>query len=303
MKAADRIKGSLTPLLKQLNGLDWMTLSQRLMLLDLLLRPIGGWEVRPLILLLSAAGLLVPRLQRHPALWLLLTILSALRVYADWPMSDNHAYVIPYWCLANFLALQSSTPRENLALSGRLLIGLIFLFATAQKGFISPDFMDGRFFRQTLVLDSRFQDFTLLLGGLDRDELERNREFLEPDPRADDRSPARPQSFHEPPALGNLAWALTWSTVILEGLLAIAFLWPTRGWFFRIRHGLLITFCISTFAVATVAGFGWLLIIMGVAQSREASLQTRWAYLITFALILVYREVPWGEVLVQWRAF
>ena len=49
---------------------DPVELALRLTLLDLLLRPVGGWAIRPLALGLAAAGLLFPGRLRGPGLWL-----------------------------------------------------------------------------------------------------------------------------------------------------------------------------------------------------------------------------------------
>ncbi len=153
-------------------------LALRLTLLDLLLRPVGDWSVRPFVLALAAAGLLVPGWLRRPGLWLLLTALTALRVILDWPLADNHAYLLGYWCLAVTLSLLVSEPEASLALNGRWLIGLVFAFATFAK-VLSPDYLDGTFFRVTLLTDPRFEGASLLLGGLTPEHLEEQRAALE----------------------------------------------------------------------------------------------------------------------------
>lgn len=50
--------------------------------------------------------------------------------------------------------------------------------------------------------------------------------------------------------------------------------------------------CTVTYAVATVDGFGWLLLAMGAAQCRLEQRRTRLAYVAVFVLILLYREIP-----------
>jgi hypothetical protein len=55
----------------------------------------------------------------------------------------------------------------------------------------------------------------------------------------------------------------------------------------------------STFFRATVEGFGWLLVFMGIAQTAAGQRTTRLFYLATFALILVYREVPWAHLMLE----
>ena len=88
---------------------------------------------------------------------------------------------------------------------------------------------------------------------------------------------------------------MTWWTVILEGAIASAFLWYVNRGISKVRDALLITFCVTTYAVTPVEGFGWLLIAMGVAQCSAVRHTTRPLYLVVFVLILFYREVPWTE--------
>ena len=49
--------------------------------------------------------------------------------------------------------------------------------------------------------------------------------------------------------------------------------------------------------MATVEGFGWLLLAMGVAQCRPEQRGLRYAYVGVFLLIIAYREIPWAEAL------
>jgi hypothetical protein len=52
-----------------------------------------------------------------------------------------------------------------------------------------------------------------------------------------------------------------------------------------------------TYAIATVAGFGWLLIAMAVSQTEPAQNRMRNAYIAVFALIVLYREIPWTDAI------
>ena len=45
-----------------------------------------------------------------------------------------------------------------------------------------------------------------------------------------------------------------------------------------------------------VSGFGWLLIALGVAQTDPESLRTRASYVLVFALVYLYREIPWALI-------
>jgi hypothetical protein len=59
-------------------------------------------------------------------------------------------------------------------------------------------------------------------------------------------------------------------------------------------------FCGTTYALAPVAGFGWLLATMGLAQCHARQRVLRNAYVGVFVLILLYSEIPWTGVLAEW---
>jgi hypothetical protein len=248
---------------------------------------------------LAGAGLLLPGVARSPALWGSLAFFSGLRVAVDYPLPDNHAYLLGYWCFAVFLALRAADSAAVLAASGRMLIGLVFAFATLWKLALSPDFADGSFFRVTLLTDPRFGDLSRLVGDLSAESLAAHRAYLTQHADVGQAALAPPPY---PPALRALATVLTAWTLVVEAFLAVAFLWPGRRGPARWRDAALLTFCATTFAVATVEGFGWLLLAIGVAQCPARRTRTRALYLATYALILGYREIPWSELLVRWLA-
>lgn len=82
-----------------------VNLALRLTLLDILLRPIGSWFLQPALLGLAAVGVALPGQLRRPPLWIILTLFTAMRLLLGWPMADNHAYLLWYWCLAVVIAL------------------------------------------------------------------------------------------------------------------------------------------------------------------------------------------------------
>src|SRR5262245_368176 len=56
----------------------------------LLLRPMGPWFVRPVILALSVLMILSPGLLRSAWAWGAIAVLIAVRIADDWPLADNH---------------------------------------------------------------------------------------------------------------------------------------------------------------------------------------------------------------------
>ena len=63
------------------------------------------------------------------------------------------------------------------------------------------------------------------------------------------------------------------------------------------RHGLLLAFCLVTYAFAPVAGFGWLLLVMGLAQSAGNRRAPPALYVTAFLAVLFFSEVAWASLL------
>lgn len=266
-------------------GADPLSLPLRMLLLAFLLNAALHWVSagdRLPLLLLAAAGLLSDRLLRHPALWAGLALVLGLRLLRGWPFPDNHDYLACYAALAVAGALLSPAPSRDLARGATWLLGLAFAFAVLWKGFLSPDFVDGRFFRVTLLFDSRFQDVARLLGGMNEALFEHNEAVLA----------GTATGFAEPERLRLLARSLTLSTLGLETGIALAFLWPGDRRVARVGDALLLLFCVGTYAIAPVAGFGWLLAALGCARSGPARPGIRLAWVLVFGLVLIYRLVP-----------
>jgi hypothetical protein len=264
----------------------------------LLLRPLDVWWIAPFVLAAACLSLALRGVRRAPATWLLLALLVAIRVAVVWPLSDNHVYLLAYWCLALGLGLTSTAAAATLATSSRWLLGGAFAMAVLWKAVLSPDYVDGRFFRVTLLTDERFADASLVFGGLSREQMAENRRFLEPLPEGAEL--LDPPAFVEPPRLRAFAALATWGGLVLEGVIALLCLLPGGGRLALARHAALLAFCVTTYALAPVAGFGWLIATMGLAQCRLDQRPLRGAYIVVFVLILLYSELPWTEVLADW---
>ena len=264
----------------------------------LLLRPLDVWWLAPFVLAAACLSLTVRAVRRAPLTWILIAILVGARVVAVWPLSDNHIYLLAYWCLAIGLALSTAASAATLSASSRWLLAAAFVMAVVWKAVLSPDYTDGRFFRVTLLTDERFADAALMFGGLSRDQMAQNRAFLEPLPEG--AALLHPPAFVEPPRLRAFARIATWGGLFLEAVIATAFLLPAGKWGELTRHASLLTFCLTTYALAPVAGFGWLLASMGLAHVRTDQHWLRGAYLAVFILILLYAEFPWAGLLAEW---
>ncbi len=259
-----------------------LALGLRLSLVALLLRPVGG-ELRPLIMAVAAVGLLSPTQLGRPAIWAALALLASVRVLLDWPLPDNHAYLLAYWSGAVALVLAREGHSEvALARAATLLIGCVFAFASLWKLLLSPDFLAGDFMRFTWLVDERFAAATRWLGGLDPAEIDANRAFL---------AGARgaPEALTVPDRLRWLTGTATVFTALIEPAIAVAYLWPTDRGPATWRTPLLLTFCATTFALAPVVGFAWLLLSMEAVRAGS-SRRAQWAVVAVFGLVFAYGQ-------------
>jgi hypothetical protein len=273
------------------------TLPLRLTLVVLVLRPPGEGPLRAATWMVAGAALIFPHFVTSARTWLIITLLVGARIVSDWPLADNHIYLLAYWCLGVSLTLwygpsglSSDDPEGSYYMLGstsRWLVGCAFACAVVWKIFLAPDYLDGRFFRVTLSTDDRFAPLAAA-AGLSDAQLAANRAALEPIPAG--LEVLNGPVFTEPVALRRIAGALTWGGLLLELFVAALFLAPLRGRWEITRHAALLIFCAVTYAIAPVAGFGWLLAVLGLSQVRQDQTLLRGAYLSAFVLILIYAE-------------
>lgn len=201
---------------------------------------------------------------RSEHLWFVICGLSVVALGLDWYALGNHDYLLFYWCLTVFLALLSSNPGGVLRVSGRLIIGAVFLLATGWK-LSSAEYRSGTFFSYMLISDYRLAPFGVALTSLTSQDVKENQLKLPKGvvgPIGEGAIPLKSAL-----AIKSLAFLLTWATVIVEGLVALAFLWPLGHGPSRYRDAILTAFFVSGYVIAPVASFGTVLAAMGMAQA------------------------------------
>ena len=159
---------------------------------------------------------------------------------------------------------------------------------------LAPDFLDGRFFRVTLLTDPRFGEAAMLLGGLSQEELGANRRALSPLPEGAALGDAAADRRDAAPARdGRVS---TWG-ILAAGGGGRRRDAGTRGGGYATRC----CWCSAcvTYAFAPVAGFGWVLLVMGLTQTSDDDVWLRRLYVATFLVILFYSEVPWAALLLD----
>ncbi len=287
-----RQSGWLRSAMSSFDQLPLMEQAVMLTLPLLLLYTQQEWYVNVPVVCLSVAGLIFPALRRNAYLWFALVCFMATGIYVTWESSDNHKYAICYWCLAIFLALWRTGDHGQLRVAARYLLGLIFAFALLWK-IISPDFVNGDFFRHAFLYDDRFSGKMSLLGLIDAETMEFDQ--VARDALTNFESELTEVSIRLPDKLGPLSLVLTWWTLVLEGLITVCFLVPARFKWTRLGDLLLMVFIASTYLIAPVIGFGWLLILMAVISTDPERLAIRFSYLMLLLVLQLFR-LPWSQV-------
>ncbi len=103
----------------------------------------------------------------------------------------------------------------------------------------------------------------------------------------------------EPASHATIARLMTWWTVVTETAIVVAMLLPRTRLADGLRDVTLLVFCWTAYTFGSVTGFGWLLLIMGVAQCPGERRRTRFVYLATFVMVLLYARTPWSDLLVS----
>lgn len=276
------LRATLTRSLDAILAVHGFPVLARLTLLYLLFKPLGdAWE-RFCLLTLAGCGLVVESASRRAWFWIGMLALTVAQM--SWE-SDNHIYLFAYWLLTLGLASILPNGEQICALNARGLIAGAMGLSVLWKAVLSSDYMSGTFFHTTFFADARFKDFASLVGGM-TDELWNYNRFLLS--AVDGGALPSPVFLKSTPRLWALAVASTWWTVTIEALIAVLFLLPARWRWLKAREWALLAFVGSTYAVAPVPGFGWLLTILGLAQCEKERRAARLGLLASFVLILAY---------------
>jgi len=271
-----------------------MTMLLRMSLLLALLAAAPRGHVAAAFHCLVLLALFFPKFGKHQDFWLALTSLQGFAIFYSWGSSDNHKYLIAYWFFTLYLALLATKQNKDLfkdfcAQSARYLIAGSMLFAVLAKA-IHPEYMNGDFFRFTLLMDGRFKVFTILLTEVDKSVLEANAAAMKL-MRDSQQSEMLLQGLAE---VNALALFLTWWTILIEAIIGVLFLWNKKPLF---SHLCLMVFMITTYSVATVTGFSLVLCCLGYAHAQRQDLPDKMKlfypcfFAFTFVLGLSFGEI------------
>ncbi|PWU12628.1 MAG: hypothetical protein C5B49_16005 [Bdellovibrio sp.] len=254
------------------------------------------WYTKISVEIFFLIGILFPPARLHRDFWFLFLAVAVCSLVFNYEVLDNHKFFMAIWIFTLWLASmqeEGERTRDLISTSARYLIGLVMFFSVLWK-FLSHDFLNGQFFEGSLLIDERFRVFASLISGISVEGLNANTAGLE-------RLHEYGNGITTWPLNSNLsirlaAKALTWWTLGIEGAIAVLFLLPFRSSKMEVwRNGVLLFFCLTTYSIATVKGFAWILLTMGFAQCSMQAIKTRWAYIAVIFLLVIY-QVPYGDV-------
>ena len=249
-------------------------------LLALLVVPTGGGWLTLGGILGAVVVAATPALLRSPLVWLAVGSTRLGADFHDWHGIDDHEVLISYACLAFGLALWTTDPARIARRSLPALVGLAMAFATLWK-IGSGQFLDGDTMRYTLLTDPRFELAGSWFGGMGEATIAANDAAI-----STLRDPARSDVvvLAEPGRLTLFAYVLTGGAVLLEGILAVAYL--RRSVDVTHRALLLAVFCAVTYVIVPVGRFG--LILSTCAYAGSKGRRDRSILLSTMAFCVVW---------------
>jgi hypothetical protein len=281
---------AIPQLARKLGDVNLMQVVPLLTVILLLTTAPNIWYLRTPLLVLCITGLAYQDMLKRTQFWYIVATLIGATIYLNWESSDNHKYLLCYWCLSlcAVFSLPTKIQEEAMHRTSRLLLGLCMAFAVAWKAG-TFEYMNGGFFQYTLLLDSRFEYFARWFGGASAVMLADNRELRDLLVAGYLRDiTVNNVQLGGYSAVAFLAQVTTWWTILIETAVAVLFLLPNNRWTAISRNSVLILFATTTYVFATVRGFGWMLMMLGLAQCSKKESGFRFSYIAVFLLIQLY---------------
>ena len=270
-----RLRGMCRQILDQ-NSFDLLC---RITLLFVVVHPpsrLGfAWYQFVITIFLALWALAYPPLLRKPAFWFGLAALRFVRVnLGDWAYTNNHDWLLTYWCLAIGCSLRLPDPNAALAANGRWMLRLVFIFATAWK-LTSPEYLDGRVNEFLLYSDPRFSAMARVLGDFSFDVSGFDAQLLTRMDGLQESIPLREDRWY--PVLARM---FAYWTIGIEGAIALLLLFPRNHKLAIWGDVALLAFIATTYCWINVFGLAWMLVLMELAQCPLKYRKLRFASLL-----------------------
>jgi hypothetical protein len=267
-------------------------LTLKLTLVLVLLHGASSGAAQIPVRVLCGTLLLFPTLVRRQFFWWpLLAALVAANAQA-WYVIDNHKYLISYWTLACVLSLGVKESAAFLQVTARVLIALVFGFATFWKAF-GGEYFDGSFMYWTFLTDPRVSRVAALVAGYSEAEVSVAREALVT--AANLHIVGVPMPVLSSNGLWLATLLLSWLGLLVEGAVAVTHAIPSRR-LYHLRHATLMGFIAMTYFLLPVSGFAFVLAVVGFAQCRDDDQEMRWRYLALLAVVQLI-TIDWQQYL------
>ena len=280
--------------IKRIEKIDWVVI---LTLIYLIFYTNYPTPIKMIHLFIGTWGVLLFKFSKHYLYWAAISLIQIYYLYNNRFGADNHKYLFAYWVFA--LTFSFYYGRKNKKILNQLLehnskwlIGLTMAFAIFWKTY-TPDYLNGQFMAFTLIDDNRFLFLVKLLTNLPPDYLELidfqifgiKHSFL-------GFSSPHLYNVYFLGQVKSLGLLFTWWVYLIELLIAVLFLLPEKFKLNKIRTYLLLGFILTTYVFLGVIGFGWLLIILGLAQVNNKNKHLINYFLVAFILIKIFTFLP-----------
>ena len=202
---------------------------------------------------------------QNPFLYLGFAVYQWAFLATRWYAVDNHQFLFAWWLLALFFALfKNENPKEHLSFNARLILGIVMGVAATRKA-IEPSFLDGSFFEFTLLTDPRFEEIPLFLTDWNYGDLKSFRNQAVQSVTGFLGGQIQRKGLVIPENLPMIAIVLTYWTIVIEAIIAIAFLLPNRVYIAYTRTAFLGLFCITSYIIVPVTSFGIIMFVFNLA--------------------------------------
>ncbi len=269
-------------------------LGLRLTLLLLLLHGAQTWDLDVSLSVLCGIAIVCSPLSQSPVMWFVISGALTWSNALHWDTIDNHKYLITYWCYVCALVCTADHSAQVMRTNARVLIGLAFGFAVLWK-LVAGEYLDGSFLYFEFLTEKRLGAASHLISGLSYDDLERNQLLLSQ--LSATLLPEMSIRLAGSEGLRKLCLGMSYWTLLIEGVVAFTFLVPRTPLLGRYRDVFLMVFVATTYFLLPVAGFAFVLTLLGLMQCERGIF--RRIYLVLFICVQLV-QVPWVPWIAQW---